>query len=86
MAENKDKKKYNTGYGGNIFDSFPDFDSLETITKKPVEKKPTDTQTKKKKKNETKIETKTEAVPVSTQAKPANIKAKRIFSLFFALC
>ena len=42
MAENKDKKKYNTGYGGNIFDSFPDFDSLETVTKKPVEQKPTE--------------------------------------------
>ena len=56
MAENKDKKKYNTGYSGNIFDSFPDFDSLETITKKPVEKKPTDTQTKPDPNNKTKNE------------------------------
>ena len=80
MAENKDKKKYNTGYGGNIFDSFPDFDSLETVTKKPVEKKPTDAQTKPEPKNETKIE----AVPVSTQAKPVNIKAKK--NIFTLLC
>ena len=84
MAENKDKKKYNTGYGGNIFDSFPDFDSLETITKKPVEKKPTDTQTKPEPNNETKIETKIEAVPVSKQEKPANIKAKK--NIFTLLC
>lgn len=41
MAENKNKKKYNTGYGGNIFDSFPDFDSLESLPKKPAEKKAT---------------------------------------------
>lgn len=41
MAENKNKKKYNTGYGGNIFDSFPDFDSLESLPKKPAEKKTT---------------------------------------------
>ena len=84
MAENKDKKKYNTGYGGNIFDSFPDFDSLETITKKPVEKKPTATQTKPEPNNKTKNETKTEAVPVSTQEKPANIKAKK--NIFTLLC
>ena len=84
MAENKDKKKYNTGYGGNIFDSFPDFDSLETITKKPVEKKPTDTQTKPDPNNKTKNETNIEAVPVSTQEKPTNIKAKK--NIFTLLC
>ena len=35
MAENKNKKKYSTGFGGNIFDSFPDFDSLDSLPKKP---------------------------------------------------
>lgn len=28
MAENKDKKKYSVSYGGNFFDSIPDFDSM----------------------------------------------------------
>ncbi len=36
MAENKNKKKYSTGFGGNIFDSFPDFDSLDSLQKKPA--------------------------------------------------
>lgn len=40
MAEDKKKKNYKPGYGGNIFNSFPDFDSLEALPKKPVEKKP----------------------------------------------
>lgn len=31
MSENNDKKKYEPGYGGNSFDFFPDFDSLETL-------------------------------------------------------
>lgn len=35
MAENKNKKKYSTGFGGNVFDSFPDFDSLDSLPKKP---------------------------------------------------
>ena len=74
MAENKDKKKYNTGYGGNIFDSFPDFDSLETITKKPVEKKPTDTQTKPKQ------------FLFQSKKSLQILRQRRIFSLFFAPC
>ena len=40
MAENKDKKKYSTGYGGNAFDMFAEFDSLETKPKKPAASKP----------------------------------------------
>lgn len=36
MAENKNKKTYSTGFGGNIFDSFPDFDSLDSLQKKPA--------------------------------------------------
>lgn len=34
MAENNNKKQYETGYGGNSFDFFPDFDSLEALPKK----------------------------------------------------
>ena len=40
MAENKDKKKYSTGYGGNAFDMFAEFDSLETKPQKPAASKP----------------------------------------------
>lgn len=40
MAENKDKKKYSTGYGGNAFDMFAEFDSLDTKPKKPAVSKP----------------------------------------------
>ena len=39
MAENNDKKNYNTGYGGNIFDSIPDFDSLESLPQKAMQAK-----------------------------------------------
>lgn len=82
MAEDNNKKKYNTGYGGNIFDSFPDFDSLESLPKKPVEKKTTEAQAKPEPK---KVSTKTEPVPVSKEeAQPASKKAKK--NVFTLLC
>lgn len=82
MAEDNKKKKYNTGYGGNIFDSFPDFDSLESVPKKPVEKKTTEAQVK----PEPKKISKTEPVPVSKEeAQPAKKAKKNIFTLLCAV-
>lgn len=82
MAEENKKKKYNTGYGGNIFDSFPDFDSLESLPKKPVEKKTTEAQVK----PEPKKVSKPEPVTVSKEeAQPAKKAKKNIFTLLCAV-
>lgn len=37
MADNNNKKGYNPGFGSSGFDSFPDFDALDSLPKKPTE-------------------------------------------------
>lgn len=84
MAENKNKKKYNTGYGGNIFDSFPDFDSLESLPKKPAEKKATvETEAVKTKPDPVKAPA-PESVAV-TEEIPQKKAKKNIFTLLCAI-
>lgn len=40
MAENKNKKEYRANYGGNIFDSIPDFDALDSIPTRKKQESP----------------------------------------------
>jgi sortase B len=76
MAENNDKKKYSTGYGGNVFDSFPDFDSLEALPKKDVAK-PTE--------NAAQPDITKEIITEEAASKPNKKTKKSVFTLLCAV-
>lgn len=85
MAENKNKKKYSSGYGGNIFDSFPDFDSLESLPKKSANDSKTVPSEVKSAVKAAKSPS-SESAPVSIKAEEPPKKAKKnIFTLLCAI-